>query len=125
MIPTVTPIYAGLLAVLFFWLSFRVSMMRLKGPAVDEKTLHTAVRTQGNAAEYIPLGLIMLLILELQDASPVILHVLGLMLLLGRLGHFASFGRTGSVSALRKYSMVITYTMLLASGLMLLYFSFF
>ena len=112
--------------VLFFWLSFRVSLLRLKGAAegsLDKETLHKVVRTQGNAAEYIPLGLIALLILELQGAPGLLLHVFGLMLLGGRLGHFYAFSRSTGRSRLRQYSMVATYAMLMFSGLTILWFA--
>ena len=121
---TVTPIYAGLLLVLFFWLSLRVSLVRLKGAAgksIEKDVMHQFVRTQGNAAEYIPLGLIALLILEFQGAPVILLHVFGLLLLGGRIGHFIAFSRSAGATKLRRYSMIATYVMLCFSGLAILY----
>ena len=121
---TITPIYAGLLLVLFFWLSLRVSLLRLKGgadtPAKRER-LHRFVRTQGNASEYIPAGLIAMLILEFQGAPAALLHLFGLMLIGGRIGHFLGFGLAPGNCALRQYSMVATYAMLIGSGLAILW----
>ncbi len=125
---TVSPIYAGLLAVLFFWLSLRVSLLRLKGLHASEEgreTLHRAVRTQGNASEYIPLGVLLLLFLDLQGAPAVLVHVFGIALVAGRIGHFIGFGRAPGNRVLRQYSMVATYAMLCFSGLCVLYFALF
>lgn len=121
----ITPIYAGLLGLLFFWLSLRVSLLRLKGPAPDDAAkgrLQRAVRAQGNAAEYIPLGLILLLVLEFQGGPTWIVHLFGLMLLVGRVGHFIGFDLvpTGIV---RQYSMVLTYVMLCFCSLATLFFA--
>ena len=121
----ITPIYAGLLGLLFFWLSLRVSLRRLKGPAPDDAAkgrLQRAVRAQGNAAEYIPLGLILLLVLEFQGGPTWIVHLFGLMLLVGRVGHFIGFDLvpTGIV---RQYSMVLTYVMLCFCSLATLFFA--
>jgi len=123
--PIVAPIYAGLLAVLFFWLSLRVSLIRMKGPAADEAAatrLRRAVRAQGNASEYIPVGLIMLLVLDLQGAPFWLVHVFGLALLAGRIGHFVSFALP-STGPLIRVSMLVTYAMILFSGLFVLYYA--
>ena len=124
--PIVAPIYAGLLAVLFFWLSLRVSLIRLKGPAPDDAAatrLRRAVRAQGNASEYIPLGLIMLLMLDLQGAPFWLVHVFGLALVAGRVGHFVSF-TLKKARLLTQVSIVLTYAMICFSGLFVLYYAF-
>ncbi|MCF6234201.1 MAG: MAPEG family protein [Rhodobacteraceae bacterium] len=123
--PIVAPIYAGLLAVLFSWLSLRVSLIRMKGPAPDEAAatrLRRAVRAQGNASEYIPLGLILLLVLDLQGAPFWLVHVFGLALLAGRIGHFVSF-TLPSTGPLIRVSMLVTYVMICFSGLFVLYYA--
>ena len=122
----VTPIYAGILAVLFFWLSLRVSLLRMQGPARDDaakERLHRAVRAQGNASEYIPFGLILLLVLEFQGAPGGLTHLFGVMLLVGRIGHFLSF-RSSFIRPLTQVSMATTYSMFCFSGLAVLYFAF-
>lgn len=119
----ITPIYVGFLGILFFWLSLRVSLLRMKGPAVDEPAqdrLRRTVRTQGNAAEYIPLGLILLLVLEFQGAPGWLVHLFGLMLLAGRLGHFIGFELSPN-RIVRQYSMVLTYAMLCFCAVAVLY----
>jgi uncharacterized membrane protein YecN with MAPEG domain len=65
---------SGLLALLFFILSFLVSLTRGRaqrgfGNEADSTAwLSKVVRAQGNAAEYIPLFIVLMLILELEGS---------------------------------------------------------
>lgn len=73
----ITAIYAALLACWLVVLSVRVIKMRTArkiwlGSGGDER-LHSAIRVQENAAEYIPLALILLLLLELIGGHPALL----------------------------------------------------
>lgn len=122
---TIIPIYAGLLGLLFFWLSLRVSLLRLQGPAADDTAkarLQRVVRAQGNAAEYMPMGLILLLVLEFQGAPGWLLHLFALMLLAGRIGHFIGFDLSPN-RIVQQYSMVLTYCVLFFSSIAVLYFA--
>ena len=122
---TITPIYVGLLAILFFWQSLRISLKRLKGFGSDDskkEVLRLAVRAQGNSSEYIPLGLIILLVLELQGAPGGLVHVFGIALLAGRLGHFAGFDLMPH-RLLRQVSIVLTYAVMCFGGLAVLWFA--
>lgn len=87
----VTSFYAGLLALLIVWLSLGVIKIRrakkVRLGDGGERDLQTAIRAQGNAVEYIPISLILLLLLELSDASLIIIHIGGITLLIGRLLH--------------------------------------
>ena len=116
---SITPIYAGLLAVLFFWLSLRISMMRLNGYGSDDsktETLQNAVRMQRNSAEYIPLGLILILLLELQGSPAGLVHLFGVLLLAGRIGYFAGFGmKQGRLMG--QVSVALTYSVLAFGGI--------
>ena len=60
----VTAIYAGVLAILVIYLSFRVAMMRRAGGIGigdgGNSSLSKAIRVQGNAVEYVPLALVLL-----------------------------------------------------------------
>jgi uncharacterized membrane protein YecN with MAPEG domain len=117
----VTPIYAGLVALLFIWLSANVIMTRrrLRVSVGDggEKAMIKAMRTQANCAEYAPIGLILLTMTELQGSPGWVVHLLGLMLLAGRLLHAYGFGRTPEIVAARQLGMVLTFTMLAVAAL--------
>ncbi len=113
---TVTPIYAGLLALLFLYLSARVirtrQTERVSVGDADNKAMIKAMRTQANCMEYVPIGVLLLLLAELQGAPGWILHLLGLTLLGGRILHAVGFGRTPQIIPLRKTGMLMTLIMI-------------
>jgi uncharacterized membrane protein YecN with MAPEG domain len=95
----ITALTASLLAVLLFVLSLRVILFRRKnrisiGDNGDE-ILAYRVRAQANLAEYAPLGVLLILIAELQGAQPVLLGVLAGAFVLGRLAHGYAFSFAG------------------------------
>ena len=84
-------IYASILALWIVWLSIRVVKLRRKkkvalGDGGDSELL-AAIRTQGNATEYLPIALILLILLELNEGYYILIHLAGLALLAGRLLH--------------------------------------
>ena len=87
----ISAIYAGLLALLIVWLSLnviklrRTNKVRLGDGGVPE--LQNAIRAQGNAAEYIPISLILLVLLELSGANLWLVHLAGVALIIGRIIH--------------------------------------
>lgn len=117
----ITPLYAGLIGVLFVILSFRVSTGRISTKVSvgdgGDKTLFKRIRVQANCAEYAPIGLLLLAMAELQGAPLWGVHLLGLMLLAGRVMHAVGYGSTPQVVPLRRYGMMITYLMLLLASL--------
>ena len=87
----ISSFYAALLALWVVWLSLQVIKLRRAKKVVlgdgGEPELQTAIRAQGNATEYIPISLILLILLELNDAHPALLHLGGISILIGRLIH--------------------------------------
>ncbi len=123
---SITTIYAAIIALLFLALSFRVITYR-RGNLISlgdhgDKALETRIRAQGNCAEYAPIGLILLGLVELNGAAPIIIHLLGLMLLAGRLMHGIGFWGDRPVMLLRVWGMLLTTGMigLSAFGLLVL-----
>jgi len=87
----ITTFYASLLALFFVWLSLYVIKLRRRfqvrlGDGENNELL-AAISAQANAAQYIPFALLLMLMLELNQAHALLLHLLGLMLLSGRLIH--------------------------------------
>ncbi|MEO1140226.1 MAG: MAPEG family protein [Pseudomonadota bacterium] len=113
---TVTPIYAGFLALLLIALSARVirhrHLARISVGDNNDKGLRKKMRVQANCAEYVPVGLLLLLLTELQGAPIWALHVLGATLMLGRLAHAAGMGATPQRVGLRIFGMAATLTMI-------------
>ena len=88
---SVTLLYGGLCALLVTALGVWVSILRLRTGTYLGKELPRElvrpIRAHGNAAEWVPLGLVLLALLEASGVSSVALHVLGGTLLTERVLH--------------------------------------
>lgn len=102
--------YTILLALLIIWLSFNViKIRRTKKVSVgdgDDLQLMTAMAAQSNALEYIPISLLLLYPLEYNGAYPVIVHIAGVSLIIGRVIH--AHGLLNENMNLRVLGMQIT-----------------
>lgn len=117
----ITGFYAGLLALIQIVLTMRIVLLRYKhrtllGDAGND-VLQRRIRIHGNFIETVPLALILILILDLSDASPVVLHGLGASLVIARLLHaygFTSFSR----DYFRRAGMVLTVLIMLIGAIL-------
>lgn len=117
----VTPIYAALAAFFFMFLSFRVIRIR-RAERVglgdgNNRALRRAIRVQGNFAEYAPLALLLMALVEMQGAPLWALNLLGTAILAGRVIHVLGFGREPEWLRLRVAGMVITFCAITAAAL--------
>jgi uncharacterized membrane protein YecN with MAPEG domain len=107
----ISSIYAALSSLLIVWLSFNVVKLRQSGRVIlgdgDNPDLQVAIRAQGNATEYIPISLILLLLLELSKGNALMLHIGGIALLIGRSLH--AYGLTTGNIKLRVSGMAFTF----------------
>jgi uncharacterized membrane protein YecN with MAPEG domain len=91
----VTPLYAGLLALWFLLLTLRVVQERQRTHIAlgdgGDAILARRIRGHANFAEYVPLALLLLAILELSRFSIYVIHALGMALLISRLLHGYAF----------------------------------
>ncbi len=114
----ITGLYAAPLVLVYLVLTTRVITYRRSAKVSlgdgDDPALRARIRAHGNFAEFAPLGLILLLIAEVQATSAVWLHVLGCLLLAGRLLHGVNFSFGLRLMPLRVGGMILT---LLALGL--------
>ena len=87
----VTSIIAAVLTAVFIRLSFLVIGLRRKNKvglgSGGNEDLERAIRAQGNFAEYVPFGLILLACLELNGAVWWLVAIPGVTLIIGRLIH--------------------------------------
>jgi len=117
---TVTPIYAALAAFFFMFLSFRVIRLRFTERVGlgdgNNRALRRAIRVQGNFAEYAPLALLLMALVEIQGAPLWALNLLGTSILAGRLIHVLGFGREPERLRLRVTGMVITFCAIAAAA---------
>ena len=130
--PMITALYAGLLAIVYFYLTVRVIRLRLHHRVSlghgGQMALQQAIRSHGNFAEYTPFFLILLALAELQGFAPLGLHGLGVLFLVSRLLHIYGVGLTKTPNARglrdrksRAAGMIGTLLTLLAAALVVLY----
>jgi hypothetical protein len=115
----VTPLYAGLLALLFFVLSLRVVAMRGTGISLGDggnPAMLRRIRGHGNFAEYVPLILVMMGILELSHYSVYLLHAMGITLVIARLLHGYALSFTGKFKFGRFWGTLLTYIVMVTAG---------
>ena len=125
---TVTPLYGGLLGIWFLVLSARVIVARTgQGrPSLGDggsPAMLRRIRGHANFAEYVPLVLVLIGFLELNDAPKWELHTLGGMLLVGRLLHGYAFSFTESHVVGRSVGIALTLTSLLGAAVLCVYTS--
>ena len=116
----ITSIYASLLTLLVVRLSISVIKLRRKNRisvgdgGIEE--LQLAIRTHSNAVEYIPIALLLLLTLELNGATKILIHLLGATLMIGRIIH--SMGLSAKNLQKRVLGMQITIYLLIALAIL-------
>src|SRR5471032_2869678 len=85
---SITAAYAAILALIIIALGINVTVHRvkLKVPLGDggNKEMLRMIRLHGNAVEYIPLAIVLMLAYEINGGSHLALHVIGVALIAGR-----------------------------------------
>jgi uncharacterized protein len=119
----ITGLYAGLLAFVLLWLSVVVIGHRRRARVSlgtgEDTGLLQATRAHANFGEYAPLCLILVALLEAAGASALLLHVLGLLLLGGRIAHGVGLMHQPKSFLLRQIGMMATFTVLAVGGAVL------
>ncbi|MBS0924266.1 MAPEG family protein [Providencia sp. JGM181] len=107
----VSSLYAVLGALLILRLSLNVVKLRNQyRVSVGDggfSELQTAIRVHGNAIEYIPISLILLLLMEMNGAKVWMIHVCGILLIASRMLH--SYGLKNHDYSQRRMGMMGTY----------------
>jgi uncharacterized membrane protein YecN with MAPEG domain len=90
-LPSITAFYLGILALLYAVLGLQVSRLR-RGNRVlfgdgDNIKLRSAIRAHANFAEYVPLIVLMVVVLEMSGLAALRVHLMMAGLLLARLMH--------------------------------------
>lgn len=122
----VTGIYAGFLALLFIILAARVVMYRVKNkiPLGDggDRALLRRMRVQANFAEYVPLAVLLMALTEsVGTIAELGVHVMGQVLLLGRVLHAIGMSREPDIMALRVTGAVLTFTVIIVAAVTCIY----
>ena len=122
--PTIVPIYAAILALVFVSLSFRVAntrrTTRIPLGTGGNVMLERRIRVQGNFAEYVPLALILLTFIELQKWPHWLVHLLCLVLLAARLVHAYGVSQEPEDIRLRASAVPATFGVMVVAAFLLL-----
>ena len=114
----VTLTFAAVLSLFMVILAFRVLDLRgspvtkffhKRNREIDPNDLERAIRGHGNLIEYAPLFLILMLALELSDASVTLLYMSGIIFSLGRFMHGIAFSFMKKNVFLRIGGMALTF----------------
>ena len=79
-----------------------------------------AMRVHANFAEYVPLALVLMLLVEAAGGAGWLVHVLGVALLLGRAAHAWGVSQVREDFRFRVFGMAMTFGVLLVSAIWLL-----
>jgi uncharacterized membrane protein YecN with MAPEG domain len=123
----IVAIYAALNGLLLLGLSYNVGRHRartdsLTPGAMGDDVLVRAIRAHGNAAEYIPLAIVMILILALLSAPPLLLHGLGSGFTFGRVAQALGMTRVKHPNAIRFTGNLFTGLVYLIGSVACIYY---
>ena len=126
-LPSITSAYLGVLALLYAALGMQVSRLR-RGNRVlfgdgDNIKLRSAIRAHANFAEYVPIIVLMVALLEMSGLAAVWVHLLMAALLVARLLHPLGMyvgPRTLRFQICRVGGIVVTILVLIGAALLLL-----
>ncbi len=114
----ITSIIASALTIIFIKLSFAVIGLRKKNQvglgSGGHEDLERAIRAQGNFAEYVPFGIILIACLELNGAPWWLVAIPGITLTIGRLIHAIGIHEPPPEFSKRILGMKLTFATLIA-----------
>ena len=114
----ITAIIASVLTIIFINLSFAVIALRRKNQvglgSGGHDDLERAIRAQGNFAEYVPFGIILIACLELNGAPWFLVALPGIALIVGRLIHAKGIHVPPPDFSKRVLGMKFTFSTLIA-----------
>jgi len=125
----ITSIIAAVLTIVFIGLSFAVIGLRRKNKVSlgsgGYEDLERAIRAQGNFAEYVPLGIILIACLELNGAPWWLIAIPGATLIIGRLIHAVGMNTPPPDFSKRVLGMKFTFYTLITLVVLNLSWSFY
>lgn len=120
-------LWVGLHMILLLALSVLVVRQRRKHRVTlgdgGVPALAQASRAFGNATEYVPSAMVAVAVLAMVGAPTVLIHVIGFVLLVGRVLHAVALSRSGGASALRAIGVLATWLAFIAAAVALLFYA--
>ena len=109
----ITSVIASVLTIIFVKLSFAVIGLRRKNKvglgSGGNEDLERAIRAQGNFAEYVPFGIILIACIELNGAPWWLVALPGITLIIGRLIHAVGINQPPPDFSKRVLGMKFTF----------------
>lgn len=109
----ITALYASILALLLTALAVNVTIQRNRLGVLfgdgGKPAMMRAMRLHGNSAEYIPIGVVLMGLYELDGGLPLVLHVAGIALVVSRLVYIAGIWNADRPTAGRAIGIVVTW----------------
>lgn len=116
----ITALYVALHAILLLVLAVLVMLQRGRHKVGlgdgGQAALSRAIRVHGNAVEYVPIALLLLLVYELNGGGSALLHACGILLLVSRLAHAWGLRKSSKESLGRAAGVVGTF---IATGILI------
>lgn len=120
----ISSIYAALLGLLFIRLSALTIRERRRASVAlgdaGDIGLQRTIRVHANFSEYVPITLTLIYMIESLYALPVLVHLLGLGLLIGRLSHAYGVSQPREDFRFRITGMALTFSVIGIAALTLL-----
>ncbi|HEY8099394.1 MAG TPA: MAPEG family protein [Burkholderiaceae bacterium] len=118
----ITAMYAAILAIILTALAINVTVHRAKldvpiGQS-DNPLMLRMIRIHGNAAEYIPITLLLMLVYEINGGNHIALHGLGLALVAARLLHVWGMWHSTKPTFGRIVGPTVTWLVILALAIL-------
>ena len=122
----ITPIYAAILALIYFVLSLKVIKFR-RGYRIaygyaNKKDMQKAIRAHANFSEYVPITLLLIWFVEVLTHSVLAVHVLGGLLVIGRVVHAFGLGQVKENFRLRVFGMLLTFIAMLGCSIRIIWY---
>jgi uncharacterized membrane protein YecN with MAPEG domain len=116
--------YVALGALLILVLAMRVMWLRSsRGVGLGsggDADMERAIRAHANAIEYLPIALLLLVLLALEQTRPGLLHLFGIVLLVGRILHAIGLSSASGRSFGRLAGIGLTVLVMLAMAILLI-----
>jgi uncharacterized protein len=120
----IVSLYSGIFGLFFVALSVRTLLLRRQfGIGIgsqDNSILTRAIRVHANFAEYIPLALILIYLLETQTSSNLWIHFICIALLTGRISHGYGVSQVQENFRYRVIGMALTFMVIISTSVRLI-----
>ena len=118
----VTALYAAILGVLVTAFAMNVTLTRMKlGISLGDggnARMSRMVRIHGNAVEYVPMALLLMIAYELNRGTGVVLHTAGIALIASRLLHAFALWSSDEPTPIRGAGQMLTWLIIMVLAIL-------